>query len=77
MRRRRERLDKSDSMEEATPGNWILTATRWPVVFSVARCTCPIEADAIGVRSNWANRDVSQSGPSSSRRTLSICQSGM
>ncbi len=56
------------------PGYCTFTATRVPSA-SVARCTCPIEAAAIGRRSI---RDTSSSplAPSSSFTTASMLENG-
>ena len=50
-----DRLPKSEEIEDAIPGNWILTATGRPVEAIVALWTCPIEAEAIGTLSNVEN----------------------
>ena len=78
-------------MDEDIPGNWTLTATGVFVDGKVARWTCPIEADAMGVRLNSEKRDC-QFGPNSLDMTCyqrmscimawtwkltSSCQSGM
>jgi hypothetical protein len=59
-----DRFDKSDEMEEAIPGNWILTATGRPVEAIVALWTWPMDADAIGTLSKEENI-FCQSGPNS------------
>ena len=59
-----ERLERSEAMDEAIPGNWILTATGAEVDARVARWTWPMEADAMGVRSKVEKREP-QDEPSS------------
>jgi hypothetical protein len=66
---RMDRLARSELIDPAIPGNWILTATGVPVLASTALCTCPIEAEATGVRSKEENSDC-HSDPSSSDMTL-------
>jgi len=66
--RRTERLERSEEMEAATPGYWILTATSWPVEARVARWTWPMEAAAIGVSENLLKRE-DQSAPRLAERT--------
>lgn len=53
----------SDSMLSATPGYWIFMATCRPSR-SVARCTCPMLAAAIGSSTN-SDSCARHSGPSS------------
>ena len=50
------------------PGRWILTTTSSPLC-RVAKCTWAIEAEAIGVSSNFANSSAG-SAPSSSMNSL-------
>lgn len=78
---RSERFDKSDAIEDATPGNWILTATSTGLPPGVGdgiepTCTWPIDADATGIGLKSTKRSR-QSLPRSARRTSCICQSGM
>ena len=74
--RRIERLERSLSMEEATPGYWTFTATRWPEDLRVALWTWPIEAAAMGFSSK-EEKSSRQSDPRLLARTLLRWEAGM
>ena len=65
----------SAAIASATPGYWILTATRRPSG-STARCTWPIEAAAAASCSNCSNSS-SQGSSHSSSSTLRTCFQGI
>ena len=50
-------MARSAATMRASPGRWILTTTRSPVR-STARCTCPIDAAASGVRIDRRERAI-------------------
>ena len=66
---------RSLSRAWAAPGYWIFTATSRPSRHT-ARCTCPMEAAAVGVSSKDWNFAVRHRGPSSSASTLCTTAAG-
>ena len=68
-------LSTSASMLSRTPGYCTLIANSRPSCVT-ARCTCPIEAAAIGLGSNWRNR-VRQTAPHSRASTRCSCGGGI